>query len=375
MEDFDLSEPFIALLPKLGVLVGVPCKHSTTLADSGRYNLSSDDGKLLGEFDEMMVVSQQAISTVEMLLGSVNSDAQADRKRRAEEGIGLGRETAGKRRRDRRGDPSDDDESMASGDEGCDFTWDDDAPMPGLEGRPLSNDDSTSTASRPGMPLLMGRNGSWLDDDSDYDSDEELDGLPPLTRQIERTATNTNHDVLLLGADTTGGSTFAEKQGISGRPVEVPRKVYRPPLTSMYKEPSLGPDLLENSEWTFESFGNALLHQKDELPPRANDGFDVIAFDLSTDHDELDRNLSLDGCPEHLHKHIVQTVKDYWDVFCQKGLRRPIRGFQFHIDTGDSPPVCVRTPRYGPYESKEMIKILEALEANGLIEDDYGPYG
>jgi len=62
-------------------------------------------------------------------------------------------------------------------------------------------------------------------------------------------------------------------------------------------------------------------------------------------------------------------------VFCEKGLRWPIRGFTFSIDTGNSPPVCCRPPWYGPFETKIMTKLVTALEDNGLIEDDFGPYG
>jgi hypothetical protein len=91
--------------------------------------------------------------------------------------------------------------------------------------------------------------------------------------------------------------------------------------------------------------------------------------------EELERNLSLKGCPDQLHEDIKQTIKDYWDVFCEQGLRCHIRGFTFSIDTGDSLTVCCRQPKYGPHESKIMRKLCGALDHNGLIEDDNGPYG
>ena len=65
----------------------------------------------------------------------------------------------------------------------------------------------------------------------------------------------------------------------------------------------------------------------------------------------------------------------YWDVFDPSGALRTIRGYVFSIDTGAHKPTCCKPPRYGPHESEVMRKLLDGLEAQGVIEDDFGPYG
>ena len=66
---------------------------------------------------------------------------------------------------------------------------------------------------------------------------------------------------------------------------------------------------------------------------------------------------------------------EYWDVFCEQGLRRPIHGFSFQINTGDAKLVCCKHHRYGPHESKVIEKLTDQLQRNGLIEDDDGLWG
>lgn len=56
-------------------------------------------------------------------------------------------------------------------------------------------------------------------------------------------------------------------------------------------------------------------------------------------------------------------------------MKRPIRGYEFHIDTGTSKPIRCKQPRYGPLESKVIEKLVQELENKGIIEDDDGPYG
>ena len=52
----------------------------------------------------------------------------------------------------------------------------------------------------------------------------------------------------------------------------------------------------------------------------------------------------------------------FWDVFAKDGLRQPMLGYEFCIDTGTHTPVCCKKPSYGPTESKiimDNIKILQ----------------
>ena len=180
--------------------------------------------------------------------------------------------------------------------------------------------------------------------------------------------------VHLLGADTAGTDgqpAMDTHAGACQGTITTPKKIYRPPLTSLYQPPNLGPDLLENSDWLFQEHGQALLESNQPLPPRD----DVIHFDPGNDQAEFDRNFQPQHCPQHLQAQVTDIIKEYWDVFCEKGLRRPIRGFSFQIDTGNNPPVCCPTPRYGPHEAKIINKLIATLESNGLIEDDDGRWG
>ena len=68
-------------------------------------------------------------------------------------------------------------------------------------------------------------------------------------------------------------------------------------------------------------------------------------------------------------------IKEYWDVFAEGGLRNPIRGFEFQVDTGDSKPVCCKPPRYGKHKSAVMRRLVKKLEENGIVEDDARPWG
>eukprot|EP00957_Ditylum_brightwellii_P202439 15330188-Ditylum_brightwellii.AAC.1 len=183
------------------------------------------------------------------------------------------------------------------------------------------------------------------------------------------------------------GATTATKSSVDSKPntptdenkgekkpklvtIEAPTKIYRPKPQSMYREPDLGPDLLDGV-WVQEELGKSLKRQPEELPERN----DIATFDCRADMKELTEGLKLEGCPEELHGPITNLVKEYWDVFCADGLRKPIRGFSFQVDTGNSQPVCCKTPRYGPRESQVIRKLIGKLEDNGVIEDDDGPWG
>ena len=149
------------------------------------------------------------------------------------------------------------------------------------------------------------------------------------------------------------------------------RKIYRPSLLSTYREPELSEDLNDRMEWVFRDYGRSLKRTKEPLPPRE----DIVEFEVGTDSKELEKNLKLQGCPKELQGKVKEVVADYWDVFCEEGFRRPMRGFSFQIDTGDHPPICCKQPRYGPHESEIMRKLVAKLDENGVVEDDEGPLG
>jgi len=154
-------------------------------------------------------------------------------------------------------------------------------------------------------------------------------------------------------------------------PVKPSRRIWRPQVTSQYKEPDCIPDPMSDLEILFKDFGKPLWALKSPLPPRD----DVINFDPKIHQDEFDRNIQWRDCPENFKPIFEQLIKKHWDVFAEEGVRKNIRGVQFHVDTGEIEPVCTKPPRYGPHETRVINDLLEKLEKNGLIEDDDGPWG
>jgi hypothetical protein len=61
-----------------------------------------------------------------------------------------------------------------------------------------------------------------------------------------------------------------------------------------------------------------------------------------------------DVTPATRHE-IIAIIHQYWDCFYSEGVRQPILGFEFSIDTGGSAPVCCRKPHYGPHEGRIII--------------------
>jgi hypothetical protein len=62
-------------------------------------------------------------------------------------------------------------------------------------------------------------------------------------------------------------------------------------------------------------------------------------------------------------------------VFAEDGMQRPIRGFKFHIDTGEVKPITCRIPVYRDHEERVIQELVKTLQSKGLIEDDDGPWG
>jgi hypothetical protein len=189
--------------------------------------------------------------------------------------------------------------------------------------------------------------------------DDDDDDPTPLAKTPKRSVPGTTLNPGPRDADDEPAPK-KRKPGV----IIAPSKIYRPGLPSLYRDPPLGDDLLDDSDWIYKENGKSLRKAKTELPPRD----DIIEFDTPRDSAELMKNLKLYGCPVELHGQIKSTVVEFWDVFTSAGLRSPIRGYTFEIDTGDSPPVCCKTPRYGYHETQVIDTILVSLEKNGLIK-------
>ena len=124
-------------------------------------------------------------------------------------------------------------------------------------------------------------------------------------------------------------------------------------------------------EWVFRDYRISLNQEKDPLPIRD----DVVEFDIQTNAKDFENNLKLHGWPSDLQEKVKEVVTDYWDVFCEDGFRRPIRGFSFQIDTSNHPYICWKPPRYVPHESEVIRKLAERLDKNGVLGEDYRPWG
>ena len=170
--------------------------------------------------------------------------------------------------------------------------------------------------------------------------------------------------------DNEDGKDNAEKDKPKGTIVPS-KKVWRPKLPSRYIEPDECPDLFDGQEILFKEHGLCIRKSILPLPPRE----DIIQWNPSVHQAEFDRNIRWGNCPEEIKPQVTSVITKFWDVFCEDGLKKNIRGFSCRIDTGDIAPICCKPPRYGPHEAVVMDKLLMQLYQNDLIEPDDGPWG
>jgi hypothetical protein len=206
--------------------------------------------------------------------------------------------------------------------------------------------------------------------------------LPESKEAIRRNQTiKTNHSTTPSKLATTfaaSSATEAEeeiaklgKHPDGSVPVKVPKRIWRPQVQSRYEEPEDIPDTSGDLDWLFQDNGKVILEDKTALEPRE----DIIKYDPKLHQKELEENLQWRDCPEEHKKAIREVIEQQWDVFCQDGMQRPIRGFEFNIDTGKVKPICAKPPRYGPHEQRVITLLIDQLQDKGNVEDDDGPWG
>ena len=88
----------------------------------------------------------------------------------------------------------------------------------------------------------------------------------------------------------------------------------------------------------------------------------------------MENNIKPQGCPSYLQEKFKEVVTDYWDVFCEDGLHRPIWGFLLQIDAGNNLYIGCKPHRYSPHESVVMKNMAKRLDENGVVEEDDGPW-
>jgi hypothetical protein len=165
--------------------------------------------------------------------------------------------------------------------------------------------------------------------------------------------------------------TAKQGQADGSTPVTMEKRTWRPKVENVYLDPEVEIDHMESLDWLFKEEGKVIIKNKRNLPPRD----DIIQYNPELHSKTLDNKIQWRDCPEQWRPVIRAIIEEYYDCFEPKGMKRPIRGYLFNIDTGTSKPITCKTPRYGPHESKVMERLIKTLEDKGMIEDNFGPYG
>jgi hypothetical protein len=204
------------------------------------------------------------------------------------------------------------------------------------------------------MPPLIPR------DNSDYDTPPAAvpdSALPALPALLPHPCT----DSLPPPSPTT--RTFT---------IDVPPKIWRPKPVDRYIPVDYSNDI-DESVFEFEQYGKAICHPPE---PFTNVRTDIHLWDRERDLPEFTKNFNISpDVDPAIRTAIVDIIESHWDCFYGAGVKFPILYFEFAIDTGASPPVCCKKPRYGPHESKIIMTHVDVLKGNGWIRRCFGPWG
>ena len=95
-----------------------------------------------------------------------------------------------------------------------------------------------------------------------------------------------------ISVGVVAGVEVCGKLPIEKGVIRTGKKVYKPPLTSTYKETEHSEDLNDGMEWLFREYKRSLNQEKYPLPPRD----DVMEFYVQTNTKELENIIKLQGC-------------------------------------------------------------------------------
>ena len=147
--------------------------------------------------------------------------------------------------------------------------------------------------------------------------------------------------------------------------ISIPPKIWRPKPKCKYTVPPESD--IDEELFIFPSFGKSLSRPKYIY---SNDRLDIIVWNPSLHQTEFDKVVSIPTDLEpRLHTALSHVITRHWDSFIAEGVNRPILGWEFHIDTGTSPPVACRQNRYGIHESKIIMTQVQGLFSNGWIKE------
>jgi hypothetical protein len=136
------------------------------------------------------------------------------------------------------------------------------------------------------------------------------------------------------------------------KPVQVPKRVWRPQVKNIYEEPEFELPEASSLDWAYKPLGKTMLQNK--IPVPADTRENTIEFHPETYDGEFDQNIQWWDCPNEIKPAIEAIIKEYWDCFAKEGMKRPILGFEFNIDTGKSKPICCKQPRYGIWTTQSQ---------------------
>jgi hypothetical protein len=202
---------------------------------------------------------------------------------------------------------------------------------------------------------------------------QELDNYQKRVHQHSSFTSHKRHKALAASSATAEDEAKAaelKKQGI--KPVQLPNTPYRPKEKSVYTKPDYVP-FEDNEDWIclHKPMGNVIHRHKKALALRHN----IITYDDQKHKAQFNRNIQWRSTPKELQPEIEKIIKCFWDVFDEKGVSRPIRGFAFNIDTCNIKPFSCKTPRYGAHKTRVINQLISALKGKEWIEDDTGPWG
>ena len=153
--------------------------------------------------------------------------------------------------------------------------------------------------------------------------------------------------------------------------IDVPRKVSRPKVASIYQPPLFSNDVDEGI-FLFKELGRAVFQPTPWKPGYRND---IIVFDKKNHNDEFFKFKINNASVGAVLPILKNTLKTFWDCFVTESIKRVILGYEFGIDTGNATPVCYRKPHYGPHESTVILKHIKVLLGNDWVEQCQGGWG
>ena len=111
-------------------------------------------------------------------------------------------------------------------------------------------------------------------------------------------------------------------------------------------------------------FGKTAFRLSSWIPGKRDE---VISFSEDRDSALFDTIKLDDNISKPVKKTILALIRQFWDVFSPEGLKNPMLGYEFSIETGTHTPYCCRKPSYGVNEGSIIMKhIHKLLKMGGL---------